>query len=180
MAVAQGDFRFSWCARGFSERALSRFGEAWLQNGEEKLRPWHVALQNEGGVLMAGTVWSKFFWQDWRSDAGLRQCSLAARGLWMDMLCVAAQHDPIGLVAVNGEGLSVEGIARQAGADPREVAILVSELERNDVFARDSKGIIYSRRMKRDARFMAESRRYGKRGGNPTLKPQDNPKLADS
>ena len=124
---------------------------------------------------MAGMLWSKFFWQDWRSDAGLRQCSLAARGLWMDMLCVAAQHNPIGLVAVNGEGLSVDGIARQAGVDPREAATLVGELERNDVFARDRKGIIYSRRMVRDAKSLADAKRFGKKGGNPALIPPDNP-----
>lgn len=87
----------------------------------------------------------------------------------MDMLCIAAQHDPIGLVAINGEGLSVDDIARMAGADPREAATLISELERNDVFARDRKGIIYSRRMVRDAKKAATAKKNGKEGGNPKL-----------
>lgn len=114
-------------------------------------------------------IWTKFYWQDWLSDAGLRRSGLAARGLWMDMLCIAAQHDPIGLVAINGEGLSVDDIARMAGVDPREAATLIGELERNDVFARDRKGIIYSRRMVRDAKKAATNRKNGKDGGNPSL-----------
>lgn len=114
-------------------------------------------------------IWTKFYWQDWLSDAGLRRCSVSAKGIWMDMLCIAAQHDPIGLVAVNGEGLSVDDIARLAGVDPREAATLIGELERNDVFARDRKGIIYSRRMVRDAKKAATAKKNGKSGGNPTL-----------
>ena len=54
---------------------------------------------------MSGTIWSKFYWSDWETDPALRLCSLAAQGLWMRMLCVAASHDPIGYVAVAGRGL---------------------------------------------------------------------------
>lgn len=30
----------------------------------------------------------QFYPNDWRSDTNLRLCSLAAQGLWMDMLCL--------------------------------------------------------------------------------------------
>jgi hypothetical protein len=39
---------------------------------------------------MSGTRWSKFYWSDWDGDMRLRLCSLAAQGLWMQMLCIAA------------------------------------------------------------------------------------------
>ncbi len=127
---------------------------------------------------MSRLPWGKWYWQNWLSDAGLRRCSLQARGMWMDMLCVAAQHDPIGYVAVNGEALTPDDVARLCGTSPAEASTLISELERNGVFSRNGKGMIYSRRMVRDAKAHAESMKYGRRGGNPSLvNPPDNPTL---
>jgi hypothetical protein len=116
--------------------------------------------------------WSKFFWQDWETDARLKLCSLSAQGLWMRMLCIAAQHDPIGYVAVAGIGLDETAIARLTGASESEVQSLLGELTRTGVFSRDAKGRIYSRRMIRDARKAAAARKNGKLGGNPSLSKQ--------
>ncbi len=118
---------------------------------------------------MSGTLWSKFFWSDWESDTALRMCSLAAQGLWMRLLCVAAQHDPIGFVAVNGRPLDGQDIARVAGVSVPEAESLLQELDRNGVFSRDRKQRIYSRRMVRDAKKSATAIKNGKGGGNPTL-----------
>lgn len=114
-------------------------------------------------------VWSKFFWQDWESDPAVRLCSMAAQGLWMRMLCIAAAHDPIGYVAVAGKGLDETSLARLTGCQESEVASLLGELERNGVFSRDRQKRIYSRRMVRDARKAATARNNGKNGGNPSL-----------
>ncbi len=118
---------------------------------------------------MTGTLWTKFFWSDWLSDVGLRRCSIEARGLWMDMLCVAAAHDPIGYVAVNGEALSETEIAKLACLDSTVASTLLSELDRNGVFSRTRTGMIYSRRMVRDEKKSRNSQKNGKLGGNPTL-----------
>ena len=101
---------------------------------------------------MAGTVWSKFFWSDWSNDPALRICSLAAQGLWMRMLCIAAEADPTGYVTVNGRPLGVTDIARLAGVTETECESLLAELDWNGVFSRDRKDAIYSRRMVRDAK----------------------------
>lgn len=114
-------------------------------------------------------IWSKFFWQDWESDPAVRLCSLAAQGLWMRMLCIAAAHDPIGYVAVAGRGLDETSIARLTGCQESEVISLLGELDRNGVFSRDRQGRIYSRRMIRDARKAATAQKNGKKGGNPSL-----------
>jgi hypothetical protein len=108
---------------------------------------------------MAGTTWTKFYWGDWMSDAQLRRCSPAARALWMDMLCIAAQHDPVGFVAVRGEPLQPEEIARMTGFPAAAVVDLLTELERNGVYSRDRQGRIYSRRMVRDANRSNEGRK---------------------
>lgn len=121
---------------------------------------------------MSGTTWTKFFWSDWQSDPALRLCSYAARGLWMDMLCIAAAHDPIGYVAVAGRSLTETDIARMTGGSESEVSSLLGELDRNGVFSRDAKGRIFSRRMTEDAKRAALARKNGRNGGNPTLKKQ--------
>lgn len=113
--------------------------------------------------------WSKFFWQDWETDPGLKLCGYAAQGLWMRCLCIAASHDPIGYVSVAGRPLDSTAIAMMTGGTEPEVVVLLTELERNGVFSRDAKGRIYSRRMIRDAKKAAIAKKNGKLGGNPTL-----------
>lgn len=87
----------------------------------------------------------------------------------MDMLCIAASHDPIGYIAVAGRGLEETDIARMTGGTESEVHVLLGELDRNGVFSRDRKGTIYSRRMVADAKKAAIAKKNGKEGGNPTL-----------
>ncbi|TGQ52559.1 hypothetical protein EN836_19215 [Mesorhizobium sp. M1C.F.Ca.ET.193.01.1.1] len=118
---------------------------------------------------MSGTVWSKFFWSDWESDPNLRLCSLAAQGLWMRMLCIAAAHEPVGYVAIAGKRLDEAALARLAGCAENELGMLLSELEQNRVFSRDRHGRIFSRRMTADARKARVARRNGLRGGSPSL-----------
>lgn len=108
--------------------------------------------------------WSKFFWSDWEADQGLRLCSLAAQGLWMRMLCVCARHEPKGYLAINGNPLAVEDIARLAGVTETEAEILMEELDRNGVFSRNRSGCIYSRRMVRDEKRSKEGRKWKKQG----------------
>jgi hypothetical protein len=40
----------------------------------------------------------QFYPADWRKDANLRRCSPAARGVWMDVLCVLHDSDDYGIV----------------------------------------------------------------------------------
>jgi len=103
------------------------------------------------------------------SDVSLRRCSPAARGLWMDMLCVAAQAEPFGYLVSRGRVLAVSDVARVAGLGAGEAEGLMDELEIAGVFSRDRKGRIYSRRMVREARLRKAAQQAGRRGGNPSL-----------
>jgi hypothetical protein len=94
--------------------------------------------------------WGKFYWSDWAGDERLEQCSLAAQGLWMRMLCIAARADPAGYVTINGVALDAAGIARNVGHPRDEVEALLDELIRWGVYSVDRQGRIYSRRMLRD------------------------------
>lgn len=117
--------------------------------------------------------WMKFWPADWTRDPALRMCSLAARGLWIELIAVAHEAEPYGHVLVSGRAPSVRQIAAIAGTIERDAAKLLQELEDAGVFSRTEAGVIYSRRMVRDNASREEARQFGKRGGNPRLKGAD-------
>lgn len=114
--------------------------------------------------------YGKWFWRDWMSDLELRSCSPAARGIWMDMLCVAAHADPVGYVAISGKGLDDVGIAKLSSITLEEAKRLRTELETAGVFSRNRVDIIYCRRMVRDAKRKRTAVENGRKGGNPNLR----------
>jgi hypothetical protein len=113
--------------------------------------------------------WMKFYPQDWRADEKLRMCSLAARGLWLEMLALMHRSDRYGSLIINGVAPSDEQLAFQVGAPTQHVSDMLAELERAGVFSRAAGGTIYSRRMKRDEKKAKNARENGKSGGNPKL-----------
>jgi hypothetical protein len=133
---------------------------------------------------MAGEPWAKFFWKDWESDPALKLCSLAAQGLWMRLLCIAAASTIPGEVRIGRRPCSPSDIATIINASTEEVARLIDELEAGGVFDRAKDGAIVSRRMVRDAAEREKWRGYGKRGGRPkALKDTenvDNPPLLEN
>jgi hypothetical protein len=100
--------------------------------------------------------YSKWWWQDWLNDAALRMCSVAARGLWMDVLAMAHGGVPAGHLTVNGKPASTKQIAAISRCTEREVDRLLAELEEAGVFSRTDAGVIFNRRMVRDAKLSEE------------------------
>ena len=119
--------------------------------------------------------WLKFYPSDWRADPALRMCSLAARGLWIEMLCLMHEARPFGFLLVNGRPVTAARLANLVGAGVAEVEGFLVELEEAGVFSRDADGALYSRRMRRDEERAAANRVNGRAGGNPSLKAGVNP-----
>jgi hypothetical protein len=119
--------------------------------------------------------WLKFFPSDWRADPALRMCSLAARGLWIEMLCLMHEARPHGSLLVNGKPVTAAQLANLVGGGVAEVEGFLAELEEAGVFSRDADGALYSRRMRRDEERAAVNRVNGRAGGNPSLKQGVNP-----
>lgn len=98
-----------------------------------------------------GHHWSKFWWKDWDADEGLKMCCFAAQGLWMRLLCIMHKANPIGHLLVNGRSPNPRQIVALCGGNEKEIRQLLDELEENGVFSRNDDGVIFSRRMVRDA-----------------------------
>lgn len=124
--------------------------------------------------------WLKFFTSDWRSDPRLRLCSIAARGLWVEMICLMHEATPYGHLLINGRSPTDVQISALVGAAPDECTALLGELDSAGVFSRTRDGTIYSRKLTRMAKKAAVARNNGRKGGNPNLcndynnKPLDN------
>lgn len=115
----------------------------------------------------------KFYPSDWRADPALRACTIAARGLWIEMLCIMHEADPYGSLLVKGRRIDKKQLASLCGIPERECTVLMLELEGFGVYERDLDGTIYSRRMRRDFAKAVEDKNNGTGGGNPKLKGKD-------
>ena len=90
------------------------------------------------------TLW---FWDDWFSSFDVRACSLAARGLWMDMLGIMARSEIMGTLTINGKQIDSTTLARIVGISEADIQGPLSELEENRVFSRLPDSTIINRRM---------------------------------
>lgn len=75
-----------------------------------------------------------------------------SRGIWIDMLCVMHTCNPYGFFTFNGSVPDDVTASRVLGCTLEEYQNAVTELEKYHVLSRDSHGIIYNRRMVRDAK----------------------------
>ncbi len=111
----------------------------------------------------------RLFTSDYLADASLGVCSLEARGLAMEMLCLMHEGQPYGHLQLAGRDPSLPEIARLARCSDQEASDLLQELERNQVFFRSRDGLLYSPRLLQEQARRRQRSEHGKRGGNPTL-----------
>jgi hypothetical protein len=107
----------------------------------------------------------QFYPGDWLRSADLRACSVGARGLWIDMLCLMHEGTPYGYLRVGGTVIHSETLARMVGAEVEQIAKWLAELAGAEVFSTDKNGVIFSRRMVRDERIRGMRASAGKIGG---------------
>lgn len=113
----------------------------------------------------------QFYTGDWLKDPNLRRCSLAARGVYIDMLCLMFECEIRGVLATNGVAWSEREIAATISGEPSQLLSCVEELLRKGVVSRDdadgnstgTPGSIYSRRMVRDEKSRASNRERQRR-----------------
>jgi hypothetical protein len=115
-----------------------------------------------------------FYPGDWQKDPCLRRCSKAAKGVWMDMLCLLFECPVRGVfVDASGKPWSDEELAEAIGGDIGANLGYIAELVSKGVAQRDTRGAIFSRRMVRDeqTRRSATERKRKERSGHTPVTP---------
>jgi hypothetical protein len=111
----------------------------------------------------------QFYPADWRKDNELQACSIGARGLWHELVCIMHEAVPYGHLTVNGLSQSETQAARLCRCEQAEYRKLLAELVAAGVPSFTADGTMYSRRMVRDEHIRNVRASSGKKGGNPKL-----------
>lgn len=109
-----------------------------------------------------------FFTGDWMKDTELRFCSIFARGLLVDLLCIMFEAKDCGYLskpdgAPRSDREIVDAIS---GGTVEDKLSALSELEASGVLSRDSRNVLYSRRLSRLKDVSEARRKAGSKGGS--------------
>ena len=106
----------------------------------------------------------QFYCRDWMGEQGLQRLGYAERGLWIELLCLMATGDEYGYLTNGGKPLTPAEIARLTRGDKQEVEQLLQHLLEQNVYSTDARGVIFSRRMVKDAHIRTVRTEAGKAG----------------
>jgi hypothetical protein len=123
-----------------------------------------------GGRTVSATKGTYWFWSDWLGDQAVRRLTPAERGVWIDLIALAAVGSPVGYVCDDrGRKLSDDEIARVTNAGSvEEVTTLINGILEKGAASRDRSGRLFNRRMVRKADLAAKRALSGKTGGEHT------------
>ena len=121
----------------------------------------------------------QFYPGDWKRDAGVQSLSFEERGVWFEMMLLMFESAERGkLVFGSGTPMPEDAVARSLGLDRQRYVQILRKLLDYGVASKDEKtGIIFCRRMVRDAELSKKRAECGKLGGNPNLLNQNSSKL---
>ena len=111
--------------------------------------------------------------RDWTGDPRIRMVSLAARGLWLECLCLMRTAPRTGYLETSrGVPVPDGSLARIAGVPEEELPAIMRELSDAGIPAvEEQTGVWYCRRMVEESGKAGKCSEAGRRGGgNPALK----------
>ena len=88
-----------------------------------------------------------FYPGDWLKDPELSICSLAARGMWIDVICLMFECRPRGYLFSNGRPWTLEQTACAIRGDWQENLRALKELVQNGVMKQDKKRRFFSKKL---------------------------------
>ena len=113
----------------------------------------------------------QFYPGDWRKDPNLCRCSHAAKGVWIDMICLMHETEERGVLSTNGIPWTEDDIVLAVGGDSSVTRAAIQELTLKGVVNRGVDGAFFCRRIVRDEKKRIICKEAGKLGGNPNLVP---------
>ena len=122
----------------------------------------------------------QFYPGDWMKDAALRSVGFAARGLYIDLLCLMWECPERGYLKSGNQIWNEKQIRTATGANAFQLKTLLRVLLKNGVLSkRESDGAIYSRRMVREELERTRWRESkGKKAADSRLFPADFPPIS--
>ncbi len=121
----------------------------------------------------------QFYPGDWLKDPAIRACSLAERGLCLEIILIMFESPRRGYLLVGDHPPALRELARMVGTSAKQCESLLRGLENKKVFSRDEQGVLFSRRMLRDEEMRQRKKEYGMTGGNPVLMDKHRDNLQD-
>lgn len=100
----------------------------------------------------------QFYPGDWMKDPNLRRCSQAARGVWVDMLCLMFECEQRGVLATGGSPWSREDAAAAVGGNTDVTLRCIDELVAKGVCKVSEDGALYSKRLRKDEETRVSTR----------------------
>ena len=119
--------------------------------------------------------WFKLDATDWLGDLKLRDISPAARGVWIDILCLMHQSEERGVLITNGEPWDFNKVVKRVANGSRACRQACRELVAKEVMSVRQDGAFFSKRMVNDEKQMQTDKDNGAKGGNPELSKGVNP-----
>ena len=111
-----------------------------------------------------------FYPADWMSDSRLRLCSVGARGLWIDILCLMYLSSERGYLVIEDTILDEQMIQKALAYDAKEFDDYFTELKRYNIIKKDEKNRYFCKTMVNAQQLSEKRTMSGKLGGNPNLK----------
>ena len=95
--------------------------------------------------------WFQFDINSWKGDINLQECTLGARGFWLEIILLMQRSERYGYLILNGKPMTVTQMATHTNSKKYQVVRYLRELEIKNVISKDENGVIFSRRMIREA-----------------------------
>ena len=111
----------------------------------------------------------QFYPNDWLSDPELRSCSVTARGLFIDLMCLMHRSKVYGKLMINGSRPEDKQVINLLRIHHKTYQKALKELLAYGVLKVDGEGIYYNARMMKDKVVRDQAIAFGKLGGNPAL-----------
>lgn len=113
---------------------------------------------------MSARPWTPWYWSDHRGDPGVLALSYGARGLWQELVGLMADANPRGYLLVNGAPPNERALLKLTrGESLSELRRFLKEIKQNQVCSTTPEGVLFSRRLVRDAERSQRKRKDGGR-----------------
>lgn len=112
----------------------------------------------------------KFFVDDYLGDDNVQLCSLAAQGLWCNMLFRMHKAPKRGYLCLKKQPMTkemaIKALAKWTANPEQTISELLTELDDHGVYSTDADGCIYNRRMLKEVELSEKRARAGRKGGS--------------